>query len=464
MKSFFILLGLLFSAAAFLIAQEANDKNSTVVVYPSIPGLITSDLYSVEVNGKEIWTEKFRTNFDVSKFPDWFLEPYTKVQQEIHQASFSCRGKINVAIRVRHSIVRVSVHPLSLGITPAIKGDLITFSLSAPRHVVVQVDSLPPLFLFANSIERDEISPMTRGVHYFGPGVHRPGYITLKDSETIYIAAGGIVYGGIRAKGVHNIRVLGRGILDGEAKFSQMVLIENCRDVLVDGVMIRNGDGWTNTLVNCDGITYNNVKVLGFGPACDGIDAVGSRKVRITNCFLRCTDDCIAIKAPYRGQNVDDVLVSGNTMLGFAFSDGVTIGFETDADSVANITVRNCDVLLARGGSRVDGHSGFSIICDGPSVISNVLYDSIRVERAEIKLFELNITDGTKYGDGPPGHIQNITLKNISWMHEGPIVLKGFDEGHKIRLVVFDNCTVAGKPLRAGDVNAGQFVDDVVIR
>lgn len=160
-------------------------------------------------------------------------------------------------------------------------------------------------------------------------------------------------------------------------------------------------------------------------------------------------------------------MVADNTMVGFAFSDGVTIGFETDAASISNITVRNCDVILARGGSRVDGHSGFSIICDGPALISHILYENISVEKSELKLFELNITDGTKYGVGPPGHIKDVTLKNIAWAHEGPIILKGFDETHRVETVTFDNCTVGDKPLRdleAAIMHIGTFVDDVVVK
>jgi hypothetical protein len=154
-------------------------------------------------------------------------------------------------------------------------------------------------------------------------------------------------------------------------------------------------------------------------------------------------------------------------MIGFAFSDGVTIGFETNADSVSNVTVRNCDVILARGGSRVEGHSGFSIICDGPAVINNILYENIRVEKSEIKLFELQITDGKKYGNGPPGHIKNIKLNNISWNNEGPIVLKGFDENHRVQSVTFDNCTVAGKQLsdlKTKLIQTGNFVDNVIVK
>jgi len=467
MKKEIVLFAMICLSVRTTNAHSFVDSTSSVAVYPSVPGLPTSGIFTVIVDNRQIWTEQFRTNMDTSKLPDWFKEPHTVLAQEVHLASFSCGGKVRVSVRVPHAIKQVLIHPLSRGTETDVNGDVLTFSLSPLDNIDVEIDSLPPLFVFANPLEREPASPNDPGVHYFGPGVHRPGYITMKENETVYIAAGAIVYGGIRANGVHNIRVQGRGILDGGFAYQQMVLVENCTNVLFDGVMIRNGDGWTNTLTNCDSLSYHDVKVLSFGPGGDGIDPLGSRNVTISNCFLRCTDDCIAIKAPVRDQCVSDVLVADNTMIGFAFSDGVTIGFETNAVSMRNITVRNCDVILARGGSRVEGHSGFSIICDGPAIIDSVLYDNIRVEKSELKLFELNITDGTKYGVGPPGHIKNVTLQNISWSHEGPILLHGYDENHRIVGVTFDHCSVSGKPL--GDLKTkvmhiGKFVDNVVIK
>jgi len=467
MKKVFVAYAFMFCILIKTYAKPFEKYNSVVIPYPVIAELTISDLYSVNVNDQVIWTEKFKTNMDISKLPDWFIEPYTKVQQEIHQASFSCKGKLQISIRVHDPIKKVSIHPLSREITSHINGNVLTFSLPGPDKIYVEIDSLPPLFIFANPIENKKISSKDPGIHYFGPGVHRSGYISMKDNETVYIAAGAIVYGGIRATGVNNIRVIGRGILDGGNDFKQMVMVKNCKNVLFEGVMIRNGDGWTNTLINCDGLKYNHVKVISFGPGGDGIDPLGSRKIVISNCFFRCTDDCIAIKAPASNQNVSDVLIANNTMIGFAFSDGITIGFETNSASVSNIKVSNCDVILARGGSRVDGHSGFSIICDGPAVISNIRYENIRIEKSEIKLFELNITDGTKYGNGPPGHIKNIKLKNITWNHEGPIVLKGFDENHRVQNVTFKNCTVAGKPLsdlKNKEMQIGNYVDNVEVR
>jgi hypothetical protein len=467
MKRQFTLFTLVAVAASTLYAETPDDRSSRVIPYPAIEGLTRSELYVVKVNAREIWTEQFRTSMDIGKLPDWFLESYTRVPQEIHQASLSCNGKLQISIRVPHAIKNASIHPLSRKIQQHVNGNVLTFSLPGPDKIYVQIDSLPPLFVFANPLEHDTVSPDDPGIRYFGPGVHRPGFITMKDSETVYIAAGAIVYGGIRANGVTHIRVIGRGILDGGFEFNHMVLVEDCKDILFEGVMIRNGDGWTNTLVNCEGLRYSHVKVLSFGPGCDGIDPLGSRNVVISDCFLRCTDDCIAIKALAPEHEVDDVQVFNNTMIGFAFSDGITIGFETNALSISNIIVRNCDVILARGGSRVEGHSGFSIICDGPAIIRNVLFENIRVEKSELKLFELQITDGTKYGAGTPGHIKDITVKDVSWAHSGPIILQGFDQNHRVQNVTFDNCSIAGRPLRVMKTSPMQirgFVDDVIVR
>lgn len=177
---------------------------------------------------------------------------------------------------------------------------------------------------------------------------------------------------------------------------------------------------------------------------------MGSRDVTIRNCFLRCTDDCIAIKAPGKTQTVERIQVLDSTLIGYAFADGVTIGFETNGPYIRNVLVRNCDILIARGGNRVDGHSAFSIICDGPSWITDVRYEDLRVEADVLKLFELHVTDGTKYQNDPPGHIRNVYLKDVRWAVDRPIILKGFDAQHLVEGVTFDNCSVAGQPLRRG--------------
>jgi hypothetical protein len=244
-----------------------------------------------------------------------------------------------------------------------------------------------------------------------------------------------------------------------------MVLIENCENVSVEGISIRYGNSWTNTIINCRDVNYKNIKVISFGPGGDGINPLGTQRMTISECFLRCTDDCIAIKSPKYDHIVEDILVENNTMLGFSYSDGITIGFETNGQYIKNVIVRNCDILLSRGGSMVEGgHSGFSIICDGPAVISDILFEDIRVEKSENKLFELHISYGGHYGIDPPGHIQNVKLRNIPWAHEGPITIKGFDNTHIVKDVIFENCYVNGKLLESTNselFEINEFVENI---
>lgn len=437
-----LITGLIFLCCAFNFQLSGNVKP-----YPKIKGTKESKLFSVKVNKQKIRTEHYTSNLDIDKLPDWFNAPYVREHQQMHITSFEGDGKLEFEITMSDKPRKVVVKPISKGIVPTIKGNKILFSTQGHGQLVVEADNHPPLYLFMNPEERNIPSKKDKNVIYFGPGIHEAGYMELKDNQTVHIAAGAIVYGGIRANNAKNLKVTGRGILDGDYRYNRIVLIENSCNILFEGVTIRNSVSWTNTLVNCRDVEYRNVKVLGFGPSSDGINPAGSQRVKITDSFMRCSDDCIAIKAPDASHPIKDIRVENNIMIGFAYADGVTIGFETNAEFVKDVTVKNCDILMARGGSRVDGHSGFSIICDGPALISNILFEDIRVEQAEIKLFELHITDGTKYGEGPAGRIQDVTIKNVNWMHEGPIVIFGYDENHKVENVVFENCNVAGQPL-----------------
>lgn len=454
-------------SAIYYFSLITISANAGVTPYPAVEGLKPSSLYKVKVDNIEVWTEKYVSNLDFEKLPDWFSDSLVRRPQEQHISSFAGTGKMNVTIKIDETPKNVKIKPVSRNIKPVINGNQITFTWEGPGQLVVETDDLPPLFLFANPDETEIPKETAAGVKYFGPGQHHAGYIELKDNETVYIAAGAVVYGGIRANGVSNIRVIGRGILDGNYEFQQMVKIENSNNIRFEGVTIRNGRGWTNTLVNCRNIEYSNVKVLGFGPSSDGINPAGSQQVRIKDCFMRCTDDCVAIKAPETQNPVQDVIVTNCIMIGFAYADGVTIGYETNAAFVKNVIIRDCDILLARGGSRVEGHSGFSIICDGPAEISNILFENIRVEKSEIKLFEINITDGTLYGDDKPGHIANVTLKNVEWFHEGPIIIHGFGPNNRVQNVTFENCTVAGIPLKTLEkkiFSINEFTDDIKVK
>ena len=70
--------------------------------------------------------------------------------------------------------------------------------------------------------------------------------ITLKSGETVYVAGGAIVHGLIRASGVSDISILGRGILDA-SMFEREgnpgpISLYGCINVKIDGIIIRDSN------------------------------------------------------------------------------------------------------------------------------------------------------------------------------------------------------------------------------
>jgi hypothetical protein len=428
--------------AAVLPADAAG-----VVAYPAPPGLQASEDFTLQVNGQPVWVEKLRSMFTEKDVPSWFpTQPHTKLPLQVNLANFSGNGPFSVALTAAGPIASHAIRPKSRGIRSVVDGRTLRFEIPHPDNLYIEVDALPALCLFANPLETGAPKPDDPGVRYFGPGVHRPGRMELKDDQTIYIAGGAVVYGTVSGSPAR-ARIRGRGILDGNYE-GHVVSLFKASEVEVEGVLLRNGREWQNILTDCSDVAYRNVKVVSFGNSGDGIDPVGGRRVTVDGCFLRCTDDCIAIKATRNDQAVEAIQVLNSTLIGYAFGDGVTVGYETNGPHVKDIAVRNCDILIARGGSKVGGHSAFSVICDGPARISGILFEDIRVEERVEKLLEFQVTDGTMYQKDPPGHIAGVRLKNVRWEVEKPIVLKGFDEEHRVEDVTFEDCTVAGRKLK----------------
>jgi polygalacturonase len=102
-----------------------------------------------------------------------------------------------------------------------------------------------------------------------------------------------------------------------------------CRNVLIEGVTIRNSPMWEINPVLCTNVTVRNVRIDSHGPNNDGCDPESCRDVLIERCNFNTGDDCIAIKS---GRNAD----------------GRRINVPSE-----NIIVRDCEMQ--------DGHGGVTI-------------------------------------------------------------------------------------------------------
>ena len=438
-----------------------NSSCKTIITYPTPPGLQTSPDLKLRVNNKPVWVERIATKLDTF---DYTTGLYGGMKMEaMDAAAFSFEGKINLKITSGEKIEKFVIRPKSRNIKAVVKNNELSFSIDTPQKLYIEINDLPHLAVFADAPEKNIITGAGEGIIYFGPGEHKPGKIELSSNQTIYIAAGSIVYANITGKDLKNVTIRGRGMLQGNVRIS------GTHNLNVSDVFIRNTKGWTNTLTDCHYSSYRNVKVFGYEGiwGLDGINPVSSKNFTIDNCFMRCRDDCVAIKSMNPELSVDSVSVTNCVMVGWSCSDGLTLGFELNGGPVQNVMVKNCDILYARGGGRTNGHSGFSIVCDGPAVVQNILFEDIRVEdNVEFKNLELIVTDGTLYGTDPPGHIKDVMMKNISWENPGkPFVINGFSAENMVENIIFQGCTVGGKPIRSAndaDFKINEFTGNIV--
>ena len=288
--------------AAFTVPSDqgwgATTGAAKVVTYPAPAGETLSADYEVQVAGRKVDAYMARV-----------LDPPFASRQWDHGgsysfASFDMSGRVVVRIVSKRSLRNVVIRPRSSEIQPTLEDDhALSLTLDRPCKLSVEPDGKKgPLLLFANPMETEAPKPGDKGVVYFGPGVHKPEKIVLQSDQTLYLAGGAVVKAEVLVKGT-NIRICGRGILDGSdwewrtGPVGNLIAIRNSTDVEANGITLRGSSHWTIVLKNSQRVTVRNVKLCNSRVQNDdGINPCNSQDVLVTDCFIRSDDDCIALK------------------------------------------------------------------------------------------------------------------------------------------------------------------------
>ncbi len=247
------------------------------------------------------------------------------------------------------------VGPESAGVRMTVVDDhTLSLTLDQPRKFSIEPDGKKgPLLLFANPLETDIPKQGDANVVYFGPGVHKPEKIALKSDQTLYLAGGAVVKAEVLAEG-SNIKIRGRGILDGsdwewrKGPVGNLIAIRNCTEVEVRDITLRGSSHWTIVPRNSRSVTIRNVKLCNSRVQNDdGINPCNSQDVLITDCFIRSDDDCVALKgldftAP--NSNVERITVE-NSILWCDRARIFLLGHESRAAYMRNVTLRNLDII-----------------------------------------------------------------------------------------------------------------------
>jgi len=227
---------------------------------------------------------------------------------------------------------------------------------------------------------------------------------------------------------------------EGHKLRPNMIQPYRCRNILIEGVTIKNSPMWHIHPVLSENITVRNVRVAGHGPNNDGCNPESCRDVLIENCFFDTGDDCIAIKS---GRNADgrrvnvaseNIVVRNCTMKDG--HGGVVLGSEISG-SVRNVFVENCvmDSPNLDRGLRIKTNSMRG------GVVENIFMRN--VDMPQVREAALKINYFYQEGDtGPfPPTVRNIFMTDVRCgKSRYPWHIRGYAH-NPVDTVVLTNCT-----------------------
>lgn len=196
---------------------------------------------------------------------------------------------------------------------------------------------------------------------------------------------------------VESVNIIGEGEIDGNASFEnwwkdakvkrgawrpKILYFNNCRNIIVEGIKIKNSPSWTIHPLLSENIKFINLDIKNpvDSPNTDGLNPESCRNVEIVGVRFSVGDDCIAIKAGrgcYDELNFlpcENILIR-NCLMEFGHG-AVTIGSEMTG-GVRNVRVEKCVFNNTDRGLRIKtrrGRGGFvDEIC-----LSDVLMNEVK--------------------------------------------------------------------------------------
>jgi polygalacturonase len=242
------------------------------------------------------------------------------------------------------------------------------------------------------------------------------------------------------------VSLTGQGTVDGqgglfamdEPKRPFLIRFIRSRNILVEGVTLRNSAAWVTHLLDCEGAMIRGVTIHSHvNGNNDAIDIDSSRRVIVTGCDLDTGDDAVCLKST-ADSPCENVTVTGCIIKSHwgAFK----IGTESRGD-IRNVVFGNNIIRDTHGG-------GVKIISMDGANVENVLVSDVVMDRVSgpifIRLGERKRTYLPGQKPKPAGTIRGITLRNI----RGSVWEEGFDLwGHKRRAGILVT-GVPGAPIR----------------
>jgi len=458
-------------AAALFVVLVATGQvwcapadESKVVTYSAPAGDFLSGDYQVQAGGQKV--DVYGARVLDPPFADKEYDyggPYSF-------ANFDMSGPVEVRVTSERSLRNTIIRPQSDAVRMAVQDDhTLSLTLTRPCKISVEPDGRKgPLLLFANPLETDAPKEGDPNVVYFGPGVHKPEKIALGSGQTLYLAGGAFVKAEVLVQG-ENIRICGRGILDGsdwewrKGPVGNLIAIRDSRNVEVTGITLRGSSHWTIVPVHSRNVTIRNVKLCNSRVQNDdGINPCNSQDVLITDCFIRSDDDCGALKGLDLGgadSNVERITVE-NSILWCDRARIFLLGHESRAAFMRNVTLRNLDIIHFT-------MTPFLLEPGEDMRMEDILVEDIRLHgEGQREFIRLRPVVNQYMRKQVPGFIRNVRFRNVTL--EGLpgdylVQIQGADAEHDVHGVAFENVAILGSKLtkESSQLRMGEHASEV---
>jgi polygalacturonase len=230
----------------------------------------------------------------------------------------------------------------------------------------------------------------------------------------------------------------------GPGHFLRPTFVEpyRCKNVLIEGVTIRNAPFWVMHPTLCTNVTIRRVTVIGHGPNTDGCNPESCRDVLIEDCVFDTGDDCIALKS---GRNADgrrinvpieNVVIRGCRMN--AGHGGITVGSEVSGGARNIYAEKNrIDSPTLERGLRIKTNSARG------GTVENIFARDIEIGNVLLAPIEIDLRYMSESGTFVPT-VRNIVVERMHSAHsQHGLYIHGLEQS-PLRGVVVRDCAFRG--------------------
>lgn len=198
----------------------------------------------------------------------------------------------------------------------------------------------------------------------------------------------------------------------GEGSYLRPSFIQpySCKNILIEGVILRRPPMWMLHPVLSENITIRDVKLFSpEAPNGDGCDPEACKDILIEGCEFNTGDDCIAIKSGRNRQGYDMGIPTENVIIRdckmLDGHGGIVMGSETSG-GVRNVYAYNCEMSSPNLGRALRLKSNKY----RGGVIENIFLRDIKVGEVNNAAIRIN---QNYFSKAAPGEIRYTTYRNI---------------------------------------------------